>query len=267
MRKFFIFFLFTLLLLHPYQPVAAQDYEFVRKNQFSISTGMEYLNYQESDPELPLNSESKPSSAVLRVKYKTSVSSKLMFVGKLTFPVALQPRSEEWKSGSVAIQTNSLEYRWTHFDGYLLSEYENNFSFLFGLRMGQANQTRANFVTAPPAPAGEVVETINSLGLMTGFQTEAHIKKTGVKVHALYVFPVAVRVTNTAIPTSFNDKKGYTLEGGVEIFFGNKIAAEVIGGKMHWNGSGWKSLPGSTQLVKWPSNDTRYTNLLLTLYF
>lgn len=244
----------------------AQDYEFVRENQLAVSAGIEYLNYQESDPDIPLNSESKPSNTVLRLKYKASISDALQFVGKLTFPIALQPRIEEWKSRGAVFQTNGLEYRWTRLDAYVLSEYRNDYAAFFGMRIGQANQTRKNFVTSPPSSIGEVVETINSAGLLAGLQSKAQLKKLGLKFHALYVFPVSVRVTNTAVPGSFNNRSGYTLEGGVEIFAGNKVSLEVTGGKMHWNGSDWKSI-SSTQSVKWPANDTRYTNLLLTLYF
>lgn len=245
----------------------SQEYEFNRKNQLSIAGGWEYLDYEEIESDTGLTSRSKPTNAVLRLSYKASVSKRHMVVGKLTFPVSMNVKEEQWRTGGALTQTNSLEYRWVRLDMYALSPFENKFSGLFGLRFSHASQTREHFVVGGVTASGSAVETINSLGLMAGFQSAYPVKKVGVKYHAAYVFPVAARVTNTAVPGSFNDKKGYTLEGNVEIFFNKNVSLEVSGGKMHWNGSSWRYVPELGRPVKWPENNTRYTNILLTLYF
>lgn len=263
-KKYFTIFLWLLLFG---APGFSQEYEFNRKNQLSLSAGLEYLNYEEIEPDTGLTSSSKPSNAVLCLKYKASISKRHMFVGKLVFPVSMKTNEEKWWTGGAHTQTNSLNYRWARLDMYAVSPFENNFSGFFGLRLSHANQTREHFVVGGVPASGNAVETINSLGLLAGFQSEYAIKKVGVKYQAAYVFPVAARVTNTAVPGSFNSKNGYTLEGSVEIFFNKNVSLEVAGGKMHWNGSGWRFIPETNQFVKWPENNTRYTNLLLTLYF
>lgn len=269
MRKTFIPFACLFLFFFYFViPSFAQDDDFAQKHEFTLGIGMEVLNYQEHEPGSSVDSESEPFNTIFKMQYQRKLSEKLTYGIKLILPVVTNVDGEEWRTGGFLFQSNSLSYQWMRMDTYVLSGGSEGLSALAGLRLGQAKQTRRNFVTPfSSSTISEAIEEINSVSLTLGAQFTEETKNTEWKLHALLAFPLYANVTNSAIPdASFNDKKGYTFETGAEVFFARKYSLGILWGVMHWNGSDWKQI-SQTQQAKWPENDTRYATALLSVHF
>ena len=83
-----------------------------------------------------------------------------------------------------------------------------------------------------------------------------------------YFFPIFISVTNSALPEwEATDNDGYALglKGDFKYFYTSSLSlcVEFMGGKIHWEGSGWKPYPGGS--AKWPENNTLYVGSILKI--
>jgi hypothetical protein len=152
--------------------------------------------------------------------------------------------------------------RWIRIDGFLgypLKDWANPY---LGVRWSEVRQERTNFVLSGAPVDLRAVEEVISWNLLLGVRGGGNITpRLRWNYWMEYFLPLSVDVTNSAVPGfKATDREGYTVElkGGVDYFFKGPLALGLLfyGGRMHWNGSDWKSV--DHVLAKWPENDTFY---------
>ena len=182
---------------------------------------------------------------------------------KAIIPVLREHDEEEWTSSDrTTFQTNTLEYGWMRIDGYIGYPSTHFFNPYGGLRWSESKQDRMDFLVNNTAVAGTARETIRSWSFLLGVRGNGNFMPQWRWNYQIeYFVPIDVQVINSALPGfEASDKNGYTLElkCGIEYFCTEALSFGILiyGGRMHWDGSGWKSFAGGS--AKWPENNTDY---------
>lgn len=230
-------------------------------SRLSLNIGWEQLQYEEDEPSTDTESCGRVNNMVLGVEGLKRW--KFAFAGiKAVFPVYKGDDEEEWIVSGATYQTNTLEYGWTRVDGYLGYPLLDLLNPYLGLRWSEGRQDRTDFIVEGTHVSGSAGETISSRSFLLGVRGIGNLAPQWRWSYRIeYFVPVDVEVTNNALPGSdVSDKGGYTIEvkGGVEYAYSNLLSFGFLlyGGRMHWDGSGWKSYAGGR--VKWPENNTDY---------
>jgi hypothetical protein len=231
------------------------------ESQISLGVAWERLEYKEHEPDTRIDSKARLNNLVVGIEGIKRW--RYLFCGvKSVFPVLLETGNEEVTRSDQSFQTDNLELRWIRIDGFLgypLKDWVNPY---LGMRWSGVRQERTNFiVTGMPVNLRSVEEVI-SWNLLFGVRGVGSITpRLRWNYWLEYFLPLNVDVTNSAVPGfKATDKDGYMVElkGGLDYLFRPSLAFGLLfyGGRMHWNGSDWKSV--NHVLVKWPENDTLY---------
>ena len=230
--------------------------------------GWEQLEYEENEPDKNLDSNAKVTNVIIGIEGLKRWES--LFAGiKAVIPVFLYENEETWKISGTMRQTNSLEYGWERIDAYIGFPSSSFFNPYGGLRWSESKQTRMNFVVHGIAASGTAIEKINSWSLFLGLRGNGNFTTPWKWNYWIeYFIPVHNNVTNSALSGfEVSDKEGYTLElkCGVGYSYNKALSFGLLiyGGRMHWDGSGWK--PFSGRLIKWPENNTDYLGGTLSI--
>ncbi len=263
---YFYLILSTTLAISIPSSALAEDGESL-ESHLSIGIGIELLDYEEHEPDRSLDTNAKVSNVVIVIEGLKRWES--VFSGiKAIIPASTGKDDEKWASSGATFQTNTLEYGWMRVDGFIGYPLHYLFSPYSGLRWSESKQDRSNFVGHGTGFTGTSSEQIKSWSALLGVRGNSNIAPRWKWNYSIeYFFPIDVKTTNSAIPGfEASDKDGYTLEltWGAKYFYKKTLSFGLLinGGRMHWNGSDWKSSPGG--LVKWPENNTDY--LCATLY-
>lgn len=238
------------------------------QSRLSVGFGWERLYYEENEPDNQLSSNVKVNNLMVAVegikRWET------LFVGaKTILPVLLFDEKETWESSGSVYQTDSFEYQWIRADGFLGIFIYRLFNPYGGIRWSKAVHERSHFFENNKSVNREASETIQSWHAFLGVRGKGLMAPQWQWQYGLECFvPFNVEVTNTFFPDfKATDNGGYTLELhiGVDYTFNDLVSLGVrlYGGKMHWNGSQWKTFDG--ERIKWPENDTDYFGATLTV--
>ena len=257
----FYFFLSTALAISIQSFALAEDGKGL-ESHLSIGMGWEQLDYEEHEPDKGSDSNAKVSNVIIGIEGLKRWKS--VFGGiKAIIPVLREHDEEEWTSSdTTTFQTNTLEYGWMRVDGYIGYPSTYFFNPYGGLRWSESKQDRMDFLVNNAAVAGTARETIRSWSLLLGVRGNGHFMPQWRWNYRIeYFVPIDVQVTNSALPGfEASDKDGYTLElkCGTEYFCTEALSFGILiyGGRMHWDGGGWKSFAGGS--AKWPENNTDY---------
>jgi hypothetical protein len=231
------------------------------ESQISLGVAWERLEYREHEPDTGIDSKAKVDNVVVGIEGLKRW--KYLFCGvKSVFPVFLGSGNEEVTRSDTSFQTDTLELRWIRIDGFLgypLRHWANPY---LGIRWSEVRQERTNFIVTGNPVSLQSVEEVTSWNLLLGVRGVGNITPRFRWNYWLeYFLPLNVDVTNSAVPGfKATDKEGYTVElkGGVDYLYIPSLGFGLLlyGGRMHWNGSDWKSI--DHVLAKWPENDTLY---------
>jgi len=243
------------------EPAACAEDEKGIRSHIAIAVGLEELGYEEHEPDSNLDSSATTYNLVLGIEALKSWE--YVFCGiRTVVPVLRGDDEEHWTLAGGSYQTDALEYGWLRIDGYAgypLSRFLNPY---FGLRWSESKQERTDFVVLGTPVVRTATETVKARYLLLGATGGVGSGPRWVCTYALEFFiPIYVRVANDALPGwEATDRDGYIVElkGGIEYSYNRDLsfALVIYGGRMHWNGSGWKPYGGGT--AKWPENDTDY---------
>ncbi|MGD8396989.1 MAG: hypothetical protein PVF43_16085 [Candidatus Eiseniibacteriota bacterium] len=171
-----------------------------------------------------------------------------------------------------SLQTDDLEYRWTHFDLYGGYRIRPLLRPIVGLRISRVEQRRDAFIDeiVDVALAGSAIEPVRSTWLLLGALGEQSGPGRTFGYHVIAGLPLSVKTTNSALPgAEFTGVGGYLFEasGSLSLPLGSRIrfVLGVQGGVMHWNGSDLvrvRLADGRQYIAKWPENDTRQLAVL-----
>lgn len=231
------------------------------ESQISVGFGMEMLEYKEHEKDTGTESEAKLHNLVFGIEGLKRW--KYFFCGvRSVFPILLGDGQEEVTHSEKSFQKDTLELRWIRIDGFLGYSLRNWINPYLGIRWSEVRQERTNFIVAGNPVELQSVEEVKSWSLLLGIRGVGNFTPRMKWNYGMeYFLPLAVEVTNTALPGfKASDRDGHMLElkGGFDYSYTNSICFGLLfyGGWMHWSGSEWKSFGNS--LVKWPENDTFY---------
>jgi hypothetical protein len=256
----FYFFLSTALAISIQSSALAEDGKGL-ETHLSIGMGWEQLDYEEHEPDSGSGSNAKVSNVI--IGFEGLKRWKSVFGGiKAITPVLRENDDEDWTSSGTTFQTNTLEYGWSRIDGYIGYPSTYFFNPYGGLRWSESKQDRMDFLVHGAAVAGTAREKVKSWSLLLGVRGNGSFTPRWRWNYQIeYFVPIDVEVTNSALPGfEASDKDGYTLElkCGAEYSYTEALSFGLLiyGGRMHWDGSGWKPFAGG--LAKWPENNTDY---------
>lgn len=227
----------------------------------SVRTGVEHLEYEESEPANNLRSRSEVENVVASIDGVYAFPS--FFAGlKAVFPVLSDDSGERWNQSGTLFQTNTLKYKWTRLDGYFGYPLSALFNPFAGIRYSRVEQDRSDFVLLGNPLVGSAKEKVTSLSILLGAMGQLPVDRNwALRYRIAFFSPVDVEVTNSSLPGfKANEKEGYTfeLESGIGRSLSDKmrLGLTLFVGVMHWKGSDFKPFPGGS--AKWPENDTAY---------
>ncbi|MBI4712766.1 MAG: hypothetical protein HY762_05635 [Planctomycetes bacterium] len=257
-------------------------------NVISISTGIERLNYKESEPDTQTFSDAEVLNYVTMFDAFQEYESVLIgFKGVI--PSSNGADTESWDYGGIKpYQLNTLKYGWMRIDGYLGYRFDEDvFSgsgiWYGGLRYADAKQARYDFyVSGVYQNITEVTERIKSYSFLLGYKGNVDLvaDKQAAKpvLKGFYgvegALPIYNKVTNSRIPEiTFHETLGYSIDvkASLEYLpFGDTVAVNLgfYGGILYWAGSDWETTSSGGK-AKWPENKTIYSggNLGLVVTF
>lgn len=252
--------LITSLLLCISKSVFAGANKEITSN-ISLSMGWEWLEYEEHEGDTGIDSHAEVNNWTVQIEGIKRWES--VFCGiKAMAPLSLDDNEEKWSRSSTSFQTNSIEYRWIRVNSFIGYPWIYWFNPYGGLRWAESRQERSNFVVSSTPVAGTSTERVKYWNLLLGVRGAGEFtSRWGWNYWIEYFFPLDVEVTNSALSGfKASDKDGYTLEvkAGIDYFYSENLSFGLVlyGGRMHWNGSGWK--PYVSGFAKWPENDTEY---------
>ena len=250
----------SLLIFLIFAPVSANSNTGIG-TQISVGFGLELLEYKEHEKNTETESAAKLHNPVFGIEGLKRWE--YLFCGvRPVFPVFLGDGQEETTHSGKSFQKDTLELRWIRIDGFLGYSLINWINPYLGIRWSEVRQERTNFIVAGNPVELQSLEEVKSWSLLLGIRGVGNFTPRMKWNYGMeYFLPLAVEVTNTALPGfKASDRDGHTLEfkGGFDYSYTDSISFGLMlyGGWMHWRGSEWKSFGNS--LVKWPENDTLY---------
>lgn len=259
---------FFLLLLRPWAGFAQELED--NQSHFTVFLFWEHLKYEENVPELDVQARSNVNNLAASLEFVKFLNRP--FLGtRITTPLWAGDDQEDWTQGGTTFQTNSLQYAWFRWDGFVGYGFKKWLRPYLGVRWSRARQERSNFMLNGIPIMGTAVEKITSWYFLTGLRGNGKLtRRIQGKYRLEYFLPLNAEVENSALPgISISERDGYAFEmsGDIEYSFRNGLffGFQIFGGAMHWNGSEW--VPFNGGITKWPENDTYFFGAGLNLVY